>query len=92
MLFLIYINDINNEITSQITLFADDCVPYRNIRNQDDQVILQDDQDTISSWAEKWVMEQHINTCSVFPIALKHISSFHDYDTHGIMLKRITNK
>ena len=53
MLFLLYINDINNAITSQIKLFADDSVLHRNIHNQNDQVILQNDLDTISSWAEK---------------------------------------
>ena len=31
MLFLLYINDINNAITSQIYLFADDSVLYRYI-------------------------------------------------------------
>ena len=51
MLFLSYINDINNAIKSQIKLFADDSVLYRNIRNQNDQVILQNDLDTISSLA-----------------------------------------
>ena len=49
MLFLLYINDINNAITSQIKLFADDSVLYRNTRNQNDEVILQNDLDTISS-------------------------------------------
>ena len=65
MLFLLYIDDINNAITSQIKLFADDSVQYRNIRNQNDQVILQDDLDTISSWAEKWLLKLNINKCSV---------------------------
>ena len=55
MLFLLYINDINNAITSQIILFDDDSVLYRNIRNENDQVILKNDLDTISSWAEKMV-------------------------------------
>ena len=65
MLFLLYINDINNAIKSQIKLFADDSVLYRNIRNQNDQIILQNDLDTISSWAVKWLMELNINKCSV---------------------------
>ena len=65
MLFLLYINDINNTITSQIKLFADDSVLYRNICSQDFHVILQDDLHTISSWAEKWLMELNINKCSV---------------------------
>ena len=49
MLFVLYIDDINNAITSQIKLFADDCVLYGNNRNQNDQVVLQNDLDTISS-------------------------------------------
>ena len=56
MLLLLYINDINNAITFQVKLFADDSVLYRNIHDQIDQVILQYDLDTISSWAEKWLI------------------------------------
>ena len=66
MLFLLYINDINNAIISQIKLFADDSVLHRNIRNQNDQVIPQNDLDTISSWAEKWLMALNINNVLSF--------------------------
>ena len=92
MLFLLYINDLNNAIISQIKLFADDSVLHRKIHNQNDQVILQNDLDTISSWAEKWLMELNINKCSVLSITLKRNSIFHDYDILGAMLKRITNQ
>ena len=91
MLFLLYINDINNAITSQIKLFADDSVLYRNIHSQNDHVILQNYLDTISSWAEKWLMELNINKCSVLSITLKRNSIFHDNDILGAMLKRVTN-
>ena len=91
MLFLVYINDISNAITSQINLFADDSVLYRNIRNQNDQVILQNDLDTISSWAEKWLMDLNINKCSVLSITLKHNSIFHDYNILGATPMRVTN-
>ena len=47
MLFVLYINDINHAITSQIKRFADDSVLHRNICNQHDQVILQNDLDII---------------------------------------------
>ena len=92
MLFLSYINDINNAITSQTKLFAnDDSVLYRNIRDQNDQVILQNDLDTISSWAENCLMELNINKCSVLSITLKRNSIFHDYYILGATLKRDTN-
>ena len=91
MLFLLCINDINNAIKSQIKLFADDSVLYRNIRSQNDQVVLQNDLDTISSWAEKWLMELNINKCSVLSITLKRNSIFHDYNILDATLKRVTN-
>ena len=83
ILFLLYVNDINNAITSQIKLFADDSVLYRNIHSQNDHVILQNDLDTISSWAEKWLMELNINKCYVLSIALKCNFIVHDYDILG---------
>ena len=40
MLFMLNIIDIDNAITSQIKLFGDDSVLYRNIHNQNDHLIL----------------------------------------------------
>ena len=91
MLFLLYINDINNAITSQIKPFADDSVLYRNICNQNDQVILQNDLDTISSWAEKWLMELNSNKYFVLSITHKHNYIFHDYNILGVTLNRVTD-
>ena len=31
LMFLVYINDINENITSSVRLFADDCVIYKSI-------------------------------------------------------------
>ena len=91
MLFLLYINDINNAITSQIKHIADDSVLHRNIHNQNDQVILKNDLETISSWAENWLMELNNNKCSVLSITLKRNSIFHYNNILGAMLKRGTN-
>ena len=76
MLFLLCMNGINNAITSHITLFADDDILYRNIYSQNNQVILHNDLNTISSWADKWLMELNINKCNVLSITLKCNSSF----------------
>jgi len=45
LLFLAYINDIGRNIESTIRLFADDCVIYRKIINNDDMEKLQKDVD-----------------------------------------------
>ena len=43
VLFLIFINDLPDNIRSSVGLFADDCVLYRNIKSSIDCQILQDD-------------------------------------------------
>ena len=43
LLFLLYINDLLNSIQSTTKLFADDCILYRHINAETDQIILQKD-------------------------------------------------
>ena len=43
ILFLIFINDLPDNIRSSVRLFADDCVLYRNIHSMQDCFILQED-------------------------------------------------
>ena len=52
LLFSLYINDIS----ADIRLFADDCVCYREIKNEEDTLKLQRDIDRLGSWARKWGM------------------------------------
>ena len=51
LLFSLYINDISADIESEIRLFADDCVCYREIKNEEDTLKLQRDIDRLGSWA-----------------------------------------
>ena len=68
LMFLIYINDIVLNLNSQIRLFADDALLYREIRNGDDQKILQEDLNTLCNWAEKWQMSFNIGKCKQLTI------------------------
>ena len=53
LLFSLYINDISSDIESEIRLFADDCVCYREIKDEKDTMKLQRDIDRLGSWARK---------------------------------------
>ena len=47
VLFLLYINDITDNISSHMRLFADDSVIYREINTQQDHLALQEDLDNL---------------------------------------------
>ena len=57
LMFLIYINDLNKNITSSVRLFADDCVVYRTILTLQDTEQLQEDLCKICEWTNKWEMK-----------------------------------
>ena len=56
LLFICYINDIPNDLSSTIRLYADDALLYRTIHNEKDVHVLQKDSAILTSWAAKWQM------------------------------------
>lgn len=68
LLFLIYINDLPNTLSSTIRLFADDCVIYREILDSADQSALQSDLNKISTWCDTWLMKLNTNKCKVMRV------------------------
>ena len=65
LMFLLYINDISNNIHSPLHLFADDCHFYRVINSEQDALRLQQDFNTLSSWAKTWQLKFNISKCSI---------------------------
>lgn len=63
LLFLVYINDINNGIQSNIRPFADDCIIYKAINDSNDVNFLQADLDNISMWCNNWKMNLNVKKC-----------------------------
>jgi ribonuclease P/MRP protein subunit RPP40 len=65
VLFLIFINDLDIRISSNVLKFADDTKVYCAVDTPADGMKLQDDLDTISDWAEKWRMKFNVAKCKV---------------------------
>ena len=58
--FNIYVNDLEDDISSKVLKFADDTKVFRKVTNDTDKQSLQDDLDRLVKWSEKWQMlESH---------------------------------
>ena len=65
LMFLIYINDISEQVSSPSHLFTDDCLLYRVIHTETDAQQIQSDLDCLSRLAETWKMSFNITKCVV---------------------------
>ena len=77
LLFSLYINDISSDIESEIRLFADDCVCYREIKDEKDTMKLQRDIDRLGSWARKSGMRFQPVKCNMMQLTRKRIKKIH---------------
>ena len=90
-LFLIYIDDLSNNIQSKVRLFADDTIVYRTIRNQQDAEILQEDLKRLEEWEHQWQMDFNVAKCHVLSVTNKMKPREPKYDLHGHTLEQVSN-
>ena len=85
-----YINDISSDIESEIRLSADDCVHYREIKDEEDTMKLQRDIDRLGSWARKWGMRFQPVKCNMMQLTRKPIKKIHaSYTLEGSDLENV---
>ena len=77
--FLCHINDLPECVKSQVRLFADDCLLYREIKSQQDHQTLQEDLKSLELWADKWGMKFNTNKCYIMSMRQKS-SYFYQLD------------
>ena len=65
------------DIESEIRLFADDCVCYREMKDEEDTMNLQMDNDRLGSWARKWGMRFQPLKCNMMQLTRKQIKKIH---------------
>ena len=68
LLFLIYINDLDDNITSNILKFVDDTKVFRRVNNDGDKQHLQNYLDRLVKWSEKWQMLFNFGKCKCLHI------------------------
>ena len=90
MLFSLHINYITADIESEIRLFADDCVCYREIKDKEDTLKLQRDIDRLGNWARKWGMRFQPVKCNMMQLTRKHLNKIQaSYTLEGTVLENV---
>ena len=86
ILFLCHINDLPDCVSSQVRLFADDCLLYRCINSERDFKILQDDLRSLEKWALDWGMKFNPSKCYIMTISghkkRKQLDFYYDLCNH----------
>ena len=74
LLLLIYINDIESQITSSIRLCADNSALHRPIYSKSDSLTLQEDIFKLQKLANTWQMAFNVNKCKLLCITYRKSS------------------
>ena len=87
LMFLLYINDIANDIDSPLRMFADDCLLYRIINSREDTIQLQQDLNKLSEWANTWQLNFNVIKCAVVQCTRNTSPITHNYILKGHILE-----
>ena len=90
-LFLSFINDIHENISSTTRLFADDCLVYKVIKSPEDERQLQNDLDKLVDWAQTWGMRFNPSKCKTMRITRKRNPGTANYNMMGVDLEETDN-
>ena len=91
ILFLAYINDLPQDVVSQVRLFADDTAIYLTLENKDDSDKLQVDLDRLQAWEAKWDMEFNPSKCQVIRVTASRTLLQTQYILHGQVLEVVSS-
>ena len=87
LLFLIYINDLLDDVSSSGKLFADDSKIYRKIKDMMDRVRLQEDIMKLQEWSQKWLLEFNESKCKVMHISVRNTNPKYEYYMNDLLLQ-----
>ena len=87
LLFLIYINDIDDCVGTHILKFADDTKIYSVVANKEDVAKLQDDLKNLCNWSREWLMLFNIAKCKVMHLGRNNVKA--EYEIDGTKLDEV---
>ncbi len=90
LLFLLFINDLPSLVSSQVSLFADDCLLYRPIHSETDQVIFQQDLHKLGAWCDTWGMRFNEKKCNILRVTRSHTPLTRHYELNNHILEVVS--
>ena len=90
ILFIIYINDILENIGSNGLLFADDTKIFKKIKSIKDAIDLQSDIHLLEEWSDKWLLKFNPEKCHILTLGkFENIMHTHRYTTYGKEIEHV---
>ena len=89
ILFLLYINDLPENINTQVRLFADDTAVYLTDTSNDDSQTLQQDLHKLEKWEKTWEMHFNPSKCQVLHITRARNPLKTQYVLHGQVFEAV---
>ena len=65
VLFLVFIDDLEEGLMSEVLKFADDTKIFRRVDSEENREMLQRDLDRLVQWSEVWQMKFNVDKCKV---------------------------
>ena len=95
LLFVLYINDLPELVSSHIKLYADDTKLYNDTRSSDAKAQFQQDILTLQEWSDRWLLKFHPDKCKTMTIGKS--DQDHQYymvlpDSSHTILERVTSE
>ncbi|MCP3680870.1 MAG: hypothetical protein GY782_11710, partial [Gammaproteobacteria bacterium] len=90
VLFLIYIDDIDEGLSCKISKFADDTKIGNRVDTPNHRLMIQRDLDKVYEWSQKWQMCFNIDKCKVLNVGSNNINS--RYNMNSTVLDSVTKE
>ena len=93
MLFVLYINDLPDTVSSDIFLFGDDTKISRKITTEEDALLFQSEINNLEGWSKKWLLKFHPDKCNVLTLGkMENIMHTHRYKLNDMELENVFNQ
>ena len=90
LLFVLYINDIDDSVSSRILKFADDTKIFKKVSSFDSTDELRADLTNLVSWSNDWQMLFNIDKCKVLHLGYNNCHA--DYFMDTVQLQKVSEE